>query len=245
MENLENLYNKFHLSSNIQKKTISDNNFTYYTILKRIRNILETTHVSKILDYGCGAGTLAFYLASKGYQVNGVDISSRAINLAKESANRMRLKNIKFTVVKSIDKEKASYDLVICTEVIEHVKNDSILLRKLFEVLKKGGYLYLSTPSYTAPLYKLGLLSKFDASVGHLRRYNVDKLATKLRNLGFEIENVSIEEGIIRNSLFTLNPLKKITRFIKGPMVNIVMFIDEVLIKLFGGSNIHIIAKKP
>jgi len=242
----ENFYNQFHKKSSSQKKIISKNNFTYFTILKNIQNILSLIPKnSKILDFGCGSGTLSFYLSSCGYNLTGVDISPAVIKIAKKSAKQMK-SNVKLHTLKGFKRQMSKkYDLILCIEVIEHVKNDEQLLKEMRNCLKPGGYLYISTPSANAPLYKLGLLNKFDKEVGHLRRYSTKNLIEKVMNSGLVIIQESKEEGIIRNSFFTLKLFGWMVRFIKGPIVIIVEFLDKLSIPFFGESNIHLLAQKP
>jgi SAM-dependent methyltransferase len=240
-------YNKFHKKSSIQYKIIKPNNFTYKKIIDNIDQILYLLKGKniKILDYGCGAGTLSLYLASKGYSVTGVDISPKAIELANQSAKYINISKVNFTELSKFKKNKEKYDLIIAIEVIEHVPNDTKMLLDLHMMLKKRGYLYLTTPSLNAPLYRLGLLKNFDYEVGHLRRYNAISLKTKITSTGFKIHKIYYEEGIIRNSLYTIKLLGWIVRFIKGPLVTFVMILDKTTVKIFGESNIHILSQKP
>ena len=106
------------------------------------------------------------------------------------------------------------------------------------------GYLILSTPSKNAPLFKLGLLYDFDRKVGHLRRYKPLEIINKLEENGFTVERLIKTEGVLRNSLFTINGLGILIKFIKGPIVNIVSLIDNITLKIFGESDLIIIAKK-
>ena len=67
----------YHQKTKAQHKIIDEGNFTYRVILSIINKYLKGT--KKVLDIGCGAGTLDFYLANKGHNVTGIDISEKAI----------------------------------------------------------------------------------------------------------------------------------------------------------------------
>jgi len=129
--------------------------------------------------------------------------------------------------------------------LIEHVPDDIKLLEKLTILLKKGGKLLISTPTVDAPLYKLNLAKDFDIRVGHLRRYVPNELIEKVTSqLGLKIIQVKRSEGILRNSLFIFPSLNWIIKFLKGPLSDLVTFIDDALVIIFGESNIFIVAQK-
>lgn len=237
-------YDKFHKATTVQSKIINDNNFTYRIILKIINKYL--TYPSNILDIGCGAGALALYYAGKGNDILGIDISQKAVDSANESAKYIGLQNIRFKKMnfpKEIPDEK--FDFIIFTEVIEHLEDDLLALKKIFSLLKSGGIVVISTPSKNAPLHKLGLAKDFDTQVGHLRRYTINELAHEINACGFKILETKKTEGILRNFLF-LNPIAgKLVRFIKFFLSDWVTWADNISLKLFGESNIFIVAQKP
>lgn len=246
-------YDEFHKKSNVQKVVVNEKNFTYRHVISIIEHQIFRMFKGykkdiEMLDYGCGAGTLSFYFASKGMRVNGIDISTQAIELANKSAKELGIeKNASFYKsdegIKEIKSKK--YDIVLCLEVIEHVEKDNELIRYLVSKLRKGGVLILSTPTIEAPLNRLGLTRNFDKEVGHLRRYSPSELISYIERLpGVSVEESKITEGILRNSLYVFPILGNIIRFIRGSISDIVNYIDGFLIKIFGGSNVFIIVKK-
>lgn len=92
------LYELFHSKSKIQTKIVSDKNFTYRNIIYILNKYI--TKSQKILDIGCGVGTISLYLANKGNKVFGIDISKNAITTARESAKHLGLKNVYFEEMK-------------------------------------------------------------------------------------------------------------------------------------------------
>lgn len=77
-----------------------------------------------------------------------------------------------------------SIDTVICSEVLEHIPNDTEALREMNRVLRKEGTLILTIPINN--YYWL----KDDELVGHLRRYNSKDFIRKLEKTGFEITKI-------------------------------------------------------
>lgn len=234
-----NLYENFHKKTSVQKRIVTKNNFTYKIILLVLEKYIKPK--SKILDYGSGAGTIALFLTQQGHEVTGVDVSKKAINSSKKTGEKLNLKT-KFLLSNEYKISKHDYCLLL--EVIEHVKDEDKLLKLLHKSLKKNGILILSTPSINAPLYKLGLTKSFDKEVGHLRRYSKKDLQKLLTKNNFKIIKTIPNEGIVRNSLFLLKPLGFLTKFVKGPLVNIVTVIDNLSMNFFGESDFIIIAKR-
>ena len=79
------VHEKYHIKTTAQKKIIDDKNFTYRLLIKVLSKKINTKKL-KVLDIGCGAGTICFYLANKGHDVTGIDISQKAINECRVSA---------------------------------------------------------------------------------------------------------------------------------------------------------------
>lgn len=105
----------------------------------------------KFLDVGCGLGFFASKAGKLGADVYGIDIGERLINIS-----RKRYPKGKFSVASAarLPFKDNSFDLILCTEVIEHVNNQNKALSEIFRVLKKGGYLVLTTPNKIfKPLY--------------------------------------------------------------------------------------------
>ena len=240
-DKLDKKYNKFHAALIIQKRIISENNFTYRKTIKILDPIVKSK-ILKILDYGCGVGTLDFYLANMGHSVVGVDISPKAISICKKSAKAIGVSNnTEFKMVNSIS---GKFDLIICSEVLEHLKNDYLTVHKLSKLLNRKGRIIVSVPSTNAPLFKIKLTKHFDIKVGHLRRYSIDSLRDLIKRNNFKILNVYKTEGILRNSLYVFSSLNWIVKFLKGPLSDFVTFIDDATIEIFGNSNVYIVAQK-
>jgi 2-polyprenyl-3-methyl-5-hydroxy-6-metoxy-1,4-benzoquinol methylase len=243
-----NFYDIFHKESKVSYKIINKNNYTYHYLLKYIDQVLkDNPNYQRILDYGCGVGTIDFYLASRGYYVLGVDISSKAIKSANNTKKILGINNVLFrTLINNKDKclKNNSFDLVICSEVLEHIPDDRGLLVKFNKYMRKGGDLILSVPSDSAPLFKIGLLNNFDKKVGHIRRYNFESIKSILLKSNFKILDIQSIEGPIRNMLFTIRSLNFLIRYIKFPLITIFNILDNFLIKIFGASDIVVLAKK-
>jgi 2-polyprenyl-3-methyl-5-hydroxy-6-metoxy-1,4-benzoquinol methylase len=68
-------YDNFHKFTQVQRKIVTEDNFTYFRHIKII-NMFKLGKQVNVLDYGCGAGTISYYLANKKCNVYGYDLSS-------------------------------------------------------------------------------------------------------------------------------------------------------------------------
>lgn len=237
------IYSQFHTNTKKQSRIITQNNFTYRIILNVLVKYLKPNQ--SVLDIGCGPGTIALWLADKVKRVDAIDISKQAISVAKESAALLDIKNVHFMQIEfPKDAPSGKYNLIILMEVLEHLTNDRKSLEAVYRLLDKDGLLILSTPSINAPMHKLGLAKDFDKKVGHLRRYSEKDLISICESIGFKVLEIKKTEGLLRNFLF-INPLAGNTvRFIKLFLSDIVTILDNLTLKLFGESQIFVVAQK-
>lgn len=243
MSQLARFYDGYHQKNRQFAKVIGDGNFTYWYILSFLHQACRKGFSGlKVLDVGCGVGSISLYLAAQGAEVTGIDISPRAIKIANQAKTEVGLKNVVFRQG-TLRAEPKKYDLVVCFEVIEHIENDEAFVKQILVNLKPNGLLVLSTPSQNNTLYRFGFYRQFDQEVGHLRRYTPSTIAELLRARGFVIEEVRSVEGPLRNILFTTK-LGILIKGIRGPLVPIFHWFDNVSGVLFGFSDIQVLARK-
>lgn len=137
-------YRKHTTSSKLQRKLLASFN---KTLVKEIRQLKPQT----ILDVGCGEGfTLERLRKEKiGKKLVGVDFLDRAIKIGKEVHPKLDLKKGSIYDLKFKDN---SFDLVICSEVLEHLDDPEKGLEELVRVANK--YLVISVPN--EPFFMLG-----------------------------------------------------------------------------------------
>lgn len=228
----------------MQKKIIGERNFTYLNLLPLINKYLCGRE--NVLDIGCGVGTIDFFIASKGKKITGIDISYNAIEQCLINAKLLNLSAYtNFLCGDFLNLgigEK--YDMVICLEVLEHLKEDDLAIKKIYKLLTRDGVLMLSVPSKNSPLFKLGFIKKFDKKVGHLRRYSSQEIIEILKKNNFLIVEEKSAEGFLRNILFTGRRFDLLVKMIRGIVAEIFTVVDNILAKIFGESDIIIVARK-
>jgi ubiquinone/menaquinone biosynthesis C-methylase UbiE len=155
----------------------------YGPVSRHIRRILIEIIVSlefdSVLDVGCGQGSFLKELVTEFPKISpcGIDVSSAAVELASA-----RVPQGKFWVL-DIERERLekTFDLVVCSEVLEHIPEDLSALKNLAHMT--GKYIVISTLQ--------GRMRSFEAEeVGHVRNYAPGELVQKTREAGLKILRV-------------------------------------------------------
>lgn len=121
-----------------------------------------------ILDVGCGSGANSAALAAKGHRLHGVDFSEAGIEKYCGRGFDGRVCDIE----SGLDHPDASFDVVFCSEVIEHMTSPEVLAAEMSRVLKPGGLLVLSTPNSAFWLYRvLGLVGYTVSELQHPKHF--------------------------------------------------------------------------
>lgn len=229
------------------RRIINRKNFTYRVLIPCLDTYVAEG--DRVLDAGCGEGNLSMYMAKRGAFVFGVDKYTRYVDECEKKSINLALNHktsfLRADIVKN--KIKGTFDLVACFEVLEHIKNYIMAIRNLTNLMKPNGILIISTPSKNAPLFRLGLTKKEDKRFGHLRRYTLEEMDNLLKKQGLKILETRKTEGIFRNFLFYNQlgalPLRFANRF--AIVSDIFTFFDNITLRLFGESQIIVVAQKP
>jgi len=145
--------------------------------------------IRSICDLGCGNGHISGRLAALGYHVTGVDASASGIQIAQRA-----YPGIEFVhALIDGDLNVGQFDLVVSSDVIEHLYRPSDLLEAALALLKPGGQLLLGTP-YHGYLKNLILAAtgKMDAHFsalhdgGHIKFFSVSTLSKLMRAHQFD-----------------------------------------------------------
>ena len=99
-----------------------------------------------ILDFGCGTGLLTFALQPFVRSVAGVDSSQGMLDVFKTKVKEQKLSNIKasYLDLDNGDVLNGSYDLIVSSMTLHHIKNISTLLRQFYSILLPSGQLAIA-----------------------------------------------------------------------------------------------------
>jgi len=149
----------------------------------------------KILDIGCSTGVLIEGLNKlTSAEIFGIDVSDNAINACREGG----LINTRVMNGEKLDFENSTFDVVIASDSLEHIKDDQKALKEWYRVLKNQGKLIIFVPAFMA------LWSEHDNLSNHFRRYHRNELRLMLKKTGFKINRLSFWNNILFIPIFTI-----------------------------------------
>lgn len=110
---------------------------------------------ARVLDVGCSTGYLARRLAEQGCTVVGIEVDSRAAELARDTCEDVLVGDVE---TMHLPFEPASFDVVLCGDTIEHLRDPKHFLGRVRPLLGPEGRLVLTTPNVANWSMRLGLL---------------------------------------------------------------------------------------
>jgi O-antigen biosynthesis protein len=109
----------------------------------------------RVLDVGCSSGYLAKRLQEEGATVVGLDVDPRAAELAGPYCEAVHIGDVE---TMELPFAPASFDAVLCGDVVEHLRDPQAFLTRIRPLLRPDGRLALSTPNIANWAMRVGLL---------------------------------------------------------------------------------------
>lgn len=123
---------------------LSETEDTYWGVKEALSLLVKDKKSTRILEIGSGLGYLTYSLNKANYHALGLEISQTAVNQAIDNFGDYYICADLFEYAKI---HAASFDIVILTEVIEHVENPIDFIAAIHKLLKLGGYAIITTPN--------------------------------------------------------------------------------------------------
>jgi len=153
----------------------------------------------RVLDVGCGGGILADSMARKGAEATGIDLASKALRVAQLHALEAQTTNIQYREisVEALAKEQpASFDVVTCMEMLEHVPDPGSVVRACSELVKPGGWVFFSTIHRNAKAFMLAIVgAEYVLNMlprgthEYAKMIRPSELAASCRSAGLHVQN--------------------------------------------------------
>jgi len=149
----------------------------------------------KVLDIGCGNGSLSFDLAKKASKVVGIDLNEKYLSLAKQ---KKLLSNIEYILGDAtLYSFKEKFDAVVLSNVLEHIENRVEFLKKIKPLANK---FLIRVPMLNRDwivLYKKELGVDYRLDKTHFTEYTLEGLQEELGVANYKINNYLVEFGEI------------------------------------------------
>jgi len=150
-------------------------------IIDQVIKMLSLPMTADILEVGCGSGGNLPLLAGYG-NVYGMEPE----DTAREYAQKRKIGTVLAgSLPDEIPFNEQLFDLIVMTDVLEHLTDDQLALQRLYPKLKTGGYILITVPAFPF------LWSKHDELHHHKRRYTMKRLRAILLNAGYDIVKAS------------------------------------------------------
>jgi len=191
------------------------------------------------LDAGCGNGALSYVAYKKGNNVLAVSFSKAEIARNKEYFSYLKVNEdrLKFMVLNlyELPSIEHKFDQIICSETLEHISDDNLIIKYFYDILRPGGVLHLCCPYSKHPIHNLGRTNAPEDG-GHVREgYTHESYKELLEPVGFSIvESAGIGSELLQNIYY---PLKIIRKYKYGDLYSLPYFIITYPLQILEHKN--------
>jgi len=180
-------------------KTLHDVNPLRISFIQQFINPQD----KRMVDVGCGGGILTEGLANKGANITGIDLSQELLDVADlhslESGANAKYQKISAEAL--AEAEPASFDHIVCMEMLEHVPEPGSVIAACATLVKPGGYVFFSTLNRKPKAYLMAIvaaehiLKMLPAGTHDYKTFiKPSELSQSARNAGLElVEMIGIQ----------------------------------------------------
>ncbi|OHB62660.1 MAG: hypothetical protein A2Y77_00360 [Planctomycetes bacterium RBG_13_62_9] len=186
----------------------------------------------KVLEIGCGIGTVVFELAKRGYDVVGTDISGVAIEYGRRKYESIQLQ---VQPAEELAFEDKAFDVVLSFDLFEHIARIDRHVDEVHRVLKPGGHYLFQTPNkWSNAVFETLAHKTLQWRRVHPSLHTPGQLRRRLARHGFEVRFVKMDPM----NEYTRSKLKRF-----GPLAHLVERIDFTRLPLWLQTNLYVIAR--
>jgi len=192
---VENWNNLFNNKKFLKSYLVSDRILFYNELVSIVKQNIDLNNIDALIDVGCGTGHLLNEIHSQNNKIElyGSDFSEKALEIGKQLLPKANFINFDLYNIPLNLNEK--FDIVICTEVLEHLLYPDIAIKNLISLIKKKkGTLILSVPN-----------GRIDNSEIHINFWSPDSWKIFIEN---NCKDAVIEYFLIENKMVNLAIIK-------------------------------------
>ena len=174
----------------------------------------------KILDVGCGGGSLAESMAREGADVTGLDMGAEPLQVARLHSLETGIKvtYVQETVEQHADEHASLYDIVTCMEMLEHVPDPQSVVHACARLVKPGGQVFFSTINRNGKAWLMAVVgAEYVMKMVPKGTHDVKKFIKPAELLGWVDQTTLKEQHIIG---LHYNPLTNTFKLAPGVDVN-------------------------
>ncbi|MFC1794120.1 class I SAM-dependent methyltransferase [Planctomycetota bacterium] len=187
----------------------------------------------RILEIGCGIGTIVNELGSKNHNIIGIDISGEAIEYGKKKYSDI---NLEVQAAETLPYEDESFEVVLSFDLFEHIAEIDKHISEVRRVLRPGGYYLFQTPNrYSNIIYETLWTKSLQWRKYHPSLHSPGQLRRRMAQYGFETRFVKMNPI----NEFTEKKLQKL-----GSLGNILRRVDFRRMPLVLQTNLYVITSK-
>jgi SAM-dependent methyltransferase len=176
----------------------------YWGIKTSLNKLLDDEKNAKILEIGSGLGYLTYALYKSGYDITGIDISSKAVEQAKRNFGDFYIACDLFDYA---NKKPGSYDVIILTEVIEHITNPMEFIETALKLLKSKGAIVITTPNKS--IYPDDIVWETESPPIHQWWFSENSFEYMRNQFGLKMSLINFREFYSRNpKVLRLNKIR-------------------------------------
>lgn len=146
---------------------------------------LESKSPRRLLDIGCAHGHLCALARSRGWRVNGLDISADAVSHASVQFGL----DVRAGSLSQYMSSLPRFDVIFLGDVIEHVEKPTAFMKDVREVLSPGGVVSIDTPNWGGRWRRLGRSHWLGLNRFHINLFDANSIRRLLESGGFESVN--------------------------------------------------------
>ncbi len=175
------------------------------SMVNRIFNVDFRREINTYLDLGCGATGYTTIEAARrlGCVSFGIDISLEAMLRARKIAQKQDLEERTAFIVCSAENlpfKSGLFDYISAISLLEHLENDTQVVKNVFKIVKRGGHFYVCVPNTYKRMWPFlwPIYFYLDKKIGHKRHYSIEDLSKRMKEGGFKLERCFYNGHLIK-----------------------------------------------
>ncbi|WP_108867487.1 class I SAM-dependent methyltransferase [Aquimarina aquimarini] len=209
----------YFFSTEVTSSKISSDNPLYQRTRKAYELTLDSIQ-GNVLEIGCGEGYGATMYHKRAKQLTLIDKSKYSTSLIKKKFPDATVIQKKVPLLSHISDN--SFDVILLFQIIEHIKNDKLLIEEIKRVLKPGGTAFLTTPNATKSIAR---------NPWHYKEYTYDQINNLIKNV-FNTYTIMGIEGNDKTDHYYATNKKNVERILKLDIFNLQYKTPSFILKI-------------